>query len=228
MKYILIFLSFIVASKAYQQRKPEGWLQGVTTRYWDCCKPSCGWWGKAYVTEPVLSCDKNGNPVSYPTQSGCNGGRAFACSNQGPFNVSKTLSYGFAAVRLQDKTERDWCCKCYRVMFDHPALKGKEMIVQATNTGWDLSNNHFDIAIPGGGQGLFQGCSRQYINYQGGALYGGVSSAFECYKLPSRLVKGCLWRFNWLMNADNPKINFKEVKCPEVLTKITKCSRTRP
>jgi hypothetical protein len=176
----------------------------------------------------VLSCDKNGNPVSYATTSGCERGRAFTCSNQSPYNISKTLSYGFAAVRLQNMTERDWCCKCYRVMFDHPALKGKEIIVQATNTGYDLYNNHFDIAMPGGGQGIFHGCSMQYVKYQGGALFGGVSSAKECYKLPSPLVSGCLWRFNWFMNADNPKIYFKEVTCPQVLTDITKCRRTRP
>jgi hypothetical protein len=113
-------------------------------------------------------------------------------------------------------------------MFDHPALKGKEMIVQATNTGYDLSNNHFDIAMPGGGQGIFQGCSIQYVNYQGGATYGGISNARDCHRLPRHLVSGCLWRFNWFMNADNPKIFFREVTCPDVLTKITKCRRTRP
>lgn len=38
---------------------------GVTTRYWDCCKPSCGWPGKASVTNPVKTCDA-GNSASPP------------------------------------------------------------------------------------------------------------------------------------------------------------------
>ena len=29
-----------------------GRKNGVTTRYWDCCKASCGWSGKASVTNP--------------------------------------------------------------------------------------------------------------------------------------------------------------------------------
>ena len=32
------------------------------------------------------------------------------------------------------------------------------MIVQATNTGGDLNHNHFDILLPGGGVGIFNGC----------------------------------------------------------------------
>jgi hypothetical protein len=206
-----------------------GWQNGVTTRYWDCCKPSCGWWGKAPVTKPVIACDARNNPLAYAKQSGCMAnGSAFTCSNQRPFQVSSILSYGFAAVRLNNMTERDWCCKCYRLRFLDPLLQTKEMIVQATNTGWDLSNNHFDIAMPGGGQGMFQGCSTQYTKYHGGALYGGVSSEAECYKLPSNLVEACLWRFVWFMGANNPKVYFKEVPCPQLLTSITKCMRTRP
>lgn len=34
----------------------ENGQSGVTTRYWDCCKPSCGWSGKALVTNPVDTC----------------------------------------------------------------------------------------------------------------------------------------------------------------------------
>ena len=217
-----VFMCVVVMTEA------SGWSQGVTTRYWDCCKTSCGWWGKAPVKEPVISCDARDNYVAYATKSGCENGRAFTCSNQSPYNVSRTLSYGFVAVKLKNRTERDWCCKCYRLKFDTPLLKNKEMIVQATNTGWDLGDNHFDIAMPGSGQGIFHGCSQQYINYQGGSLFGGVSNVSACYALPNRLVRGCVWRFNWFMNADNPKVFFKEEVCPQELTSITKCRRTKP
>lgn len=50
------------------------------------------------------------------------------------------------------------------------------MIVQVTNTGSDLGKNHFDIAMPGGGVGLFNGCSAQWnASVDGwGDRYGGV------------------------------------------------------
>ena len=78
---------------------------GVTTRYWDCCKPSCGWPGKASVSSPVQTCAQDGvTPVSSNTRSGCNtDGTAFACNNQQPWSVNDTLSYGFAAASIQVK-----------------------------------------------------------------------------------------------------------------------------
>ncbi|KAL0563666.1 hypothetical protein V5O48_018398 [Marasmius crinis-equi] len=127
---------------------------GVTTRYWDCCKPSCGWTGKASVSKPVLTCDKGGNTLTNPdTRSGCDsGGTAFTCTNYSPWAVNDTTAYGFAAVKLQGGTEASWCCACYALTFTSGPIAGKQMIVQATNTGGDLGNNHFDILIPGGGE----------------------------------------------------------------------------
>lgn len=221
---IKTFFVLFICSFATSKFVDASWTQGITTRYWDCCKPSCGWWGKAPFTKPVLSCNAQGHPLPYSTQSGCEDrGIAFTCSTQQPFVVSKNMAYGFAAASLARKTEKDWCCKCYMLRFKHPSLTNKTMIVQVTNTGWDLSSNHFDIAIPGGGQGIFKGCSKQYKNYNGGKEYGGVSTAKDCWNLPKPLVQGCLWRFNWFMNADNPNIYFKEVSCPTILTNITKC-----
>lgn len=38
---------------------------GATTRYWDCCKPSCGWPGKANLASgPLRTCDKADNPLN--------------------------------------------------------------------------------------------------------------------------------------------------------------------
>lgn len=205
------------------------WQNGKTTRYWDCCKPSCAWPGKARVTHPVATCSKNGSRLSDGTKtvSGCDGGSAFACAAQGPWNVSRDVSYGFAAARIQGQGEKNWCCRCYQLNFTTPPIQGKRMIVQVTNTGWDLSNNHFDIAIPGAGEGIFQGCKSQYgtLNGSWGERYGGIGTATHCLKLPKQLQKGCAWRFSWFKNADNPNVIFQQVKCPSVIVQLTGCQR---
>jgi hypothetical protein len=121
---------------------------GQTTRYWDCCKPSCGWPGKG--GNPIRTCDKNDNVLNDGgnTKSGCdNGGGAYMCSNQSPWAVNDQLAYGWAAVNIQGSTESQWCCACYELTFTSGPVAGKKMIVQASNTGGDLGNNHFDIAV---------------------------------------------------------------------------------
>jgi hypothetical protein len=60
---------------------------GAMTRYWDCCKPSCAWPGKAQVSEPIHTCNKQDlwpNPLDSDAASSCGGGDAYACSNNGP------------------------------------------------------------------------------------------------------------------------------------------------
>ena len=41
----------------------------------------------------------------------------------------------------------------------------KRMIVQATNIGADVFSGQMDLMIPGGGTGLFNGCTRQWGNH---------------------------------------------------------------
>jgi len=80
---------------------------GVTTRYWDCCKPSCGWPGKASVSSPVQTCEQGGvTPIDNNTQSACVGGSAYMCNNQQPWNVSSTLSYGYAAAVISVRKDK--------------------------------------------------------------------------------------------------------------------------
>jgi hypothetical protein len=100
-------------------------------------------------SNPVLTCDKNGSPLrgDYLAKSGCEGGPAYSCTNHSPWRVSENLSYGFAAVKLAGGSEQTWCCACYELTFTSGPVKGKRMIVQATNTGYDLKDNHFDIAV---------------------------------------------------------------------------------
>ncbi len=122
---------------------------GKTTRYWDCCKGSCSWPGKAPVSAPVKTCGKDNSPLSDAgAKSGCEaGGTAYMCADQSPWAVTNDLAYGFAAVNVMGQKEKDWCCSCYRLTFTSGQAKGKRMIVQATNTGSDLGENHFDIAV---------------------------------------------------------------------------------
>ncbi|KAH7390901.1 RlpA-like double-psi beta-barrel-protein domain-containing protein-containing protein [Phaeosphaeria sp. MPI-PUGE-AT-0046c] len=202
---------------------------GRTTRYWDCCKGSCGWSGKAPVNQPIQSCDKSDNPLSnMAAKNGCeNGGQAYMCTDQSPWAVNDQLAYGFAAVKLAGKTESAWCCACYELTFTSGPVSGKKLIVQATNTGGDLGQNHFDLAMPGGGVGIFNACTSQWgAPPQGwGQQYGGVSSRSACDSFPEKLKAGCYWRFDWFKGADNPDVTFKEVTCPSELTSKSKCIR---
>ncbi|KAF4302414.1 Glycoside hydrolase family 45 [Botryosphaeria dothidea] len=200
---------------------------GVTTRYWDCCKPSCAWTGKASVSSPVGTCDINDNAQtpSDMLKSSCDGGDAYYCSNQGPWAVDDNLSYGFAAAKLSGKQETDWCCGCYKLTFTSTAVSGKQMVVQITNTGGDLGDNHFDIAMPGGGVGIFNGCSKQWGGVDLGNQYGGFTQRSQCDNLPSKWQDSCHWRFDWFENADNPTVDWEEVTCPQELVAKTGCSR---
>ncbi|KAK0615365.1 RlpA-like double-psi beta-barrel-protein domain-containing protein-containing protein [Bombardia bombarda] len=199
---------------------------GKSTRFWDCCKPSCSWSGKASVNQPVFACDKNNNNINNAdTKSGCDGGTAYACASQTPWAINDQLSYGFAATSLSGGTESSWCCGCYALTFTSGPVAGKTMVVQSTSTGGDLGTNHFDLAIPGGGVGLFDGCKSEFGGLPG-AQYGGISSASQCSSFPSALQPGCNWRFNWFQNADNPSFTFTQVQCPAEIVAKTGCKRS--
>jgi Glycosyl hydrolase family 45 len=124
---------------------------GTTTRYWDCCKPSCAWPGKVNLAAgatPVKTCDIKDTPLSNPNaSSGCTGGDAYQCSNESPWAVNDNLAYGYAAVNIVGGSEASWCCACYELTFTSGPVSGKKMIVQATNTGSDLAGNQFDLSV---------------------------------------------------------------------------------
>ncbi|SPO02240.1 related to Endoglucanase-5 [Cephalotrichum gorgonifer] len=204
---------------------------GATTRYWDCCKPSCAWPGKGSLAQgPLGTCDRSDNPLSDggSTRSGCDsGGSAYMCSSHSPWAVDDNTAYGWAAVRINGQTENDWCCACYELTFTGGPVNGKKMIVQATNTGGDLGQNHFDIAMPGGGVGIFNGCTDQWGSPANGwgDRYGGIHSRSECDGFPEKLKPGCYWRFDWFGNADNPPVNFRQVDCPAEIVAKSGCRR---
>ncbi|KAJ3047732.1 hypothetical protein HK097_011253 [Rhizophlyctis rosea] len=201
---------------------------GNTTRYWDCCKPSCSWPGKG-SSSPARTCAKDGTTFlsDANAKNSCDGGSSYTCNSYQPFAVNDSLSYGFAAAKIAGLSESDWCCACYELTFTSGPVAGKKHVVQILNTGGDLGQGHFDLQIPGGGVGLFNGCSSQWgaPSSGWGAQYGGISSASQCSQLPSQLQSGCNWRFNWFKNADNPSVTFRKVTCPSELTSKSGCSK---
>jgi len=159
----------------------EGW----TSRFWDCCKPHCGWSANVSGGNALNSCGAANQSygTNYNVASACSGGgSAYMCYGLTPWAVSNTLAYGYAAT----PTGNDSCGKCYEVQFtgagqygNDPgsvALKGKTMIVQTINVGGDVGKNQLDIMVPGGGVGLFNACSSQWgvSNAQLGEQYGGL------------------------------------------------------
>ncbi len=160
---------------------------GYATRYWDCCKPHCGWSGNipAELTA-IKSCAVNNLQLDdLNLRSSCDGGPANMCWGMTPFAVNEQLSYGYAAT-----SSGDVCGRCYLLQFTgssynspgdpgSAALAGKSMIVQATNIGYDVGGGQFDILVPGGGVGAFNACSSQWgvSNAELGAQYGGLVAA---------------------------------------------------
>ncbi len=221
---------------------------GFATRYWDCCMPHCGWDANVPMSiDPANVCDVNDQPLSNSQASnGCFGGNAFQCHNYSPWAVSSNLAYGYAAV-----PGGDICGRCYEVEFTgqghhwsdpgSAALGGKKMVVQALNIGGDVASGQFDLLIPGGGVGAFNGCSQQWgvSSSELGAQYGGFLTSCrdqggsheqvkscvldKCQSVfgdrgLTELQAGCEWFVEWFEAADNPNLRYREVSCPVALS----------
>jgi hypothetical protein len=212
-----------------------GGSSGFTTRYWDCCKPSCGWSANANG-KPTHTCGKDGtSTVNNDTQSVCGGGGGYMCYWGAPWSVSDTLSYGFAAYNGVA------CGTCFQLQFtgkgqynaNDPgsnAINGKTMIVQVINIG-GISSNQFDLLIPGGGVGGNPGgCPAQWGNIDIGDTSGGMLTTCKddkaCVQQKCQaafgnmplLLAGCNWVTGWFSAADNPQILFKQIACPAEIT----------
>ncbi len=221
---------------------------GWATRYWDCCMPHCAWpehGGQAKV------CDSRGkNPIGNGSGSVCSGGGGAACTSQIPFTVDGCEEYGFAFAAVPASNGGD-CGKCFQLTFTgeghYSSTNGntrklknqnKKLIIMTTNIGGDVQQGQFDIMIPGGGVGMFNGCANMGWGAQG-EQYGGLLSDCEkehnynAGKMASCLTekcnksfandeeakKGCLFLATWMNAAGNPEHNYVEVECPEVLKK---------
>ncbi len=224
----------------------KGGQQGWATRYWDCCMPSCAWKENSNGN-PTKTCDAKGKSPVSGGQSICSGGQQTTCTSQIPIIASDKVAYAFAAVPAADGGK---CGKCFALTFtgqgkyetkgNHQALKGKTLVVMASNIGGDVNHGQFDIMIPGGGLGAFKnGCSQMGWGNQG-AEYGGLLSdcensvgydgdllskrkqcltnkCNEVFKNDSEAKEGCLFLATWMEAAGNPNHEFKEVECPQAL-----------
>ena len=147
----------------------------------DCCKPSCGWPANIHTGGKITpSCDARNLPWLKPYKD------AFVCWNQAPWldDANPMVSYGFVATPSAAAS----CGKCFEFEYLGEAqfrsddagsqrLRGKRMIVAATNIGSDVFHGQFDLMMPGGGVGLYDKCSNQFAAHQRGldmgARYGG-------------------------------------------------------
>lgn len=136
------------------------------------------------------------------TTSACGAAKekgVFTCTDMAPIAVNEQLSYGYVAG-----TADGTCGKCYHLQYDgsfkdesennkpkatHQALKGKHMIVMASNIGHDVAGanekfpaGQFDLMVPGGGVGIYDALSVQVNgqNINWGEGFGGFLS--ECQK----------------------------------------------
>ena len=223
---------------------PEWQLGTYTTRYWDCCKPSCAWNGKGDVDRPVLACEAETGEVLTDANvaSVCDGGTAASCASNQPWTYNDGVSLGFAAASVGGNhglNGDENCGQCYELVWSneggaHPDIVGKSHVIQVTNIGYDVTGDHsFDLQIPGGGQGIFDtGCVRQFPgglfggyystdDFDCGVRYGGCADETGCSRLPSELRPGCEWRFGDSYRSDNPYVRFRRVRCPAELVEIS-------
>ena len=240
--------SSVVRSSSSQQQQQQGGSllpkvigsqtkSGYATRYWDSCKPHCAWEGKG---GPVArTCKTDGVTQAGSGESSvCNGGSAGTCFDQTPQIVNDTIAYAFAATPGGGND----CGKCYMLTFKgtgasatgtptdshHKKIKGKHLIVMSSNIGYDVNHNQFDLMIPGGGPGEYNGCGKMGISCAG-AQYGGflttcnykkdclINMCNQEYGNNTSLKNGCLFLANWMDAANNPEVDFVEVECPQAL-----------
>ena len=226
---------------------------GFASRYWDCCKPSCSWTENAGSGNEAKQCDVKMNLIEdHKAKSICEGGPAATCLSQIPFTMDDcdNIGFAFAAVPGGSKV----CGQCFLLEFtgegkyetkkNHALLKNKKLIVIASNIGYDVSTFQFDVMIPGGGVGIFNGCE-QILGNNMGKQYGGLLSDCEeevgysvddetmytkrkeCLSNKCKTVfssntnakQGCLFLAEFMEAAGNPLHNFKQIECPDVIRK---------
>ena len=251
---LLIGLFSLVLSGCPSFRYVNGGLSGsgFQSRYWDCCKPSCSWSANAGNGNEARQCDSGMNLISDKNaRSKCDGGPSTTCISQIPFTLSGCDNVGFAFAAVPGAGPAI-CGRCFLLSFtgegkyetkkNHRALANKKLVVMASNIGYDVAGGQFDVMIPGGGVGLFNGCADIFGNNMG-AQYGGLLSDCEnevgwsgsdddiykkrkecltskcngVFASNSQAKQGCLFLANFLEAAGNPLHTYKEIECPSEL-----------
>ncbi|KAK5653922.1 hypothetical protein OQA88_7847 [Cercophora sp. LCS_1] len=232
---IVCFLAVFASHAAAQTTRAKSYTG------WDCCKPICA--GNNNRNDILTNrgvarvCDKGNKLLDQNTglraNSGCaNGGSssAYMCDSYQPVPLSNDLAYGFAIqVSSNQNADNAACCKCYEVKWLSGSAINKTMIVQILTpggSGGDVKVNDLILYLPGGGVGpLSTGCTNQYGNsFSWGEQRGGHKNREACEGLPSNLIGGCYFRFNWLRGEVNGwDIQYTPTQCPSRLTEISGC-----
>ncbi|MCQ2061390.1 MAG: hypothetical protein MJY47_07375 [Fibrobacter sp.] len=161
-------------------------------------------------------------------------------------NGCSEMAFAFAAVPASNGGQCGKCFQLtftgegnWETTANHKDLEGKRLIIMVTNVGHDVQQGQFDIMIPGGGPGAFNATSRYGWGAQG-EQYGGLLSNCEsesgwdgdfaskrktclenkcknAFGGDSEAIQGCLFLATWMNAAGNPKHNYVEVDCPQVL-----------
>jgi hypothetical protein len=215
----------------------NGGQMAWASRYWDCCKPACGWSANVGGGNPMRACNMQNQTLSdNGARNACeSGGSAFMCWNGAPWSVGGQLSYGFVAASGGNYV----CGRCYHLQFNgtghngtNPgvtAINGKHMIVQVINNG-GVAQDQFDLLVPGGGVGALNACDDQWGSVNLGAQYGGFRTTCgnnaDCvrqmcqaaFSNKPELMAGCEWFIGWYAMADNPNVVYERIACPAALT----------
>lgn len=217
---------------------PTSGSAGYATRYWDCCKPSCG---------SSHTCAADGATRNDGAKDSCQGGSAYECYDMSPVVVSDSLAYAFAAY------DGASCGTCFQLTFTGKSndgtqdmgseqICGKSIIVQVVNTG-GLQSGQFDLLIPGGGVGANDACASEWkvSASQLGVQYGGLmlqceqqdnynysqypactlSACQSIFPNSATMQAGCGFIINWMMGANNPSVKYTQVSCPSQLTNLS-------
>jgi len=234
----------------------EGGLSwnGWAGKSWECCKPNCAWTSVAGKGNECKVCDTNGNIIpDGNAKCHCEGGQATTCLSQVPFTESgcSNIGFAFAIVPFPDPSI---CGKCfeftftgqgrYETLLNQKKLKGKKLIVMASNIELDAQEGRFDILIPGGGDGInLNGHCYDIFGSNTGSKIGGLLTSCENevgWGIPEEQIytgrkqclsqkcnsvfsnntqakKGCLFLADFLEAATAPLVTYREVECPTQL-----------
>ena len=197
--------------------------------------------------------------ADYNTKSGCGGGGDDRLGWSCPHLMLLSPDLQFAA-----ETDRNsWavygvagigatadCGSCYQLEITSGGSPSpNKYIVQAINTGSDVSSGQFDILLGGGGFGIYDACSSDCQSGQvcsgghcnapyysgsfqdwtpdGNCYGGGVHDPNQCSKLTTNqtfadetLLYGCPTAINHGYHA-NFEVQWQRVQCPPSLYKVT-------
>lgn len=212
--------------------------------------------GSSYFNTPVPSSSAN---ADYNAKSGCGGGGddtiGWSCPHL--MLLSPDMQYAaeadnnsWAVYAVAGIGSANDCGSCYQLEITSGGSPyPNKFIVQAVNTGSDVSSGQFDILLGAGGFGIYDSCSSdcqygrvcsgghcnapQYTgNFDawtpdGNCYGGGIHNAGDCYKLDSSstfagntLRYGCATALNRGYHL-NFNVQWFRVGCPDSLSKLT-------